>query len=479
MRVKPLLYEVVANSIIRYIEAGNITAGERVPSLRQVSAQHGVSVSTAAQAYVAIENRGLIVARPKSGFFVAPRSLLNIRELQPSRPGKRPTRIRSGDIRSRIIEIASDPDILPLGAATPGPELIPFTQLNRTMASACRRARAAALGYSHPAGCDALRHQLARRSLHWGCQLSPEDFVVTSGAMEALSLSLRATTRQGEIVALESPSFFGVLQAIEALGLRVLEIPTHPRTGLDLSQLATALRRERIAVVLSAPSFNNPLGSCMPTENRRRLLELVMKHQVPLIEDDTYGDLPFPPMSRPRAVKGFDTEGFVLHCGSVSKTLAPGWRVGWVAAGERYYDKIVRLKTSNTVTTATPQQLALADFFRDGDYDRNLRRLRRSYASQVQQMSDAVAKYFPPNIRLSRPRGGFFLWIELPKKVKSMTLHAHALAQGISIAPGSVFSADSRQFDNFIRLNCGLPWSRRVEHAVTVLGALVKKLDRA
>jgi DNA-binding transcriptional MocR family regulator len=184
-------------------------------------------------------------------------------------------------------------------------------------------------------------------------------------------------------------------------------------------------------------------------------------------------------MSRPRAVKGFDTEGFVLHCGSVSKTLAPGWRVGWVAAGERYYDKIVRLKTSNTVTTATPQQLALADFFRDGDYDRNLRRLRRSYASQVQQMSDAVAKYFPPNIRLSRPRGGFFLWIELPKKVKSMTLHAHALAQGISIAPGSVFSADSRQFDNFIRLNCGLPWSGRVEHAVTVLGALVKKLDRA
>jgi DNA-binding transcriptional MocR family regulator len=297
--------------------------------------------------------------------------------------------------------------------------------------------------------------------------------------MEAVFLGLRATTKPGDVVALESPTFFGILQAVENLGLRALEIPTHASTGIDLEQLESAVRRQRVAVVLGVASFSNPLGSCMPAENRRALVELLGKYDIPFIEDDVYGDLPFPPADRPRTVKSFDTNGRVLLCGSVSKTLAPGWRVGWVVPGERYYDKIEQLKTSSTVASSVPPQLAVAEFFRDGGFDRHLRRIRHCYASQVQRMAEAVSEHFPPGIRLSRPQGGFVLWIELPPAVDALKLYNRALAHGISIAPGRLFSARPMQFANFIRLSCGMPWSPKIEQAVSLLGRFVKQLSRA
>jgi DNA-binding transcriptional MocR family regulator len=257
-----------------------------------------------------------------------------------------------------------------------------------------------------------------------------------------------------------------------------LEVPTHAITGMELEHLQLAIRKNRIAAVLAVPSFNNPLGSCMPTENRQQLVDLLGKHNIPLIEDDIYGDLPFPPAKRPRTVKSFDRKGLVLLCGSVSKTLAPGWRVGWVVPGERYRDKIEQLKTSSTIATAVPPQLAVAEFFRDGGFDRHLRHMQHSFASQVQRIAEAVSESFPPNIRVSRPQGGFVLWIELPLSVDAMKLHTRALARGISIAPGGLFSACPLQFANFIRLSCGMPWSPKIEQAISVLGGLVRQLAR-
>jgi len=473
------LYVKIAASIARHIDAGTMRPGDRVPSVRRASLQHGVSVSTVTQAYLALENRGLIHARPKSGFFVRPRVLDHIPAPKTSRPRKGLARIGSGDLRSRILEIASQRHIVPLGAAAPAPELLPVTRLNRVMASASRHARASALEYSHPAGCEELRRELARRSLDWGCNLEPEDFIVTSGTMEALFLSLRATTKPGDVVVVESPTYFGVLQAIENLGLRPLEVSMQATEGMDLEHLESVIRRHRVAAIVAVPSFSNPLGSCMPAKNRQALIDLLGRHEIPLIEDDVYGDLPFPPATRPRTVKSFDTKGLVLLCGSVSKTLAPGWRVGWVVPGERYYDRIQQLKTSSTVTTSKPPQLAVAEFFRDGGFDRHLRHMGHCYAAQVNRMAEAVSEFFPHEIRLSRPQGGFVLWVELPPGVDAVKLHTRALAHHISIAPGRLFSARPMQFANFIRLSCGIPWSPKIERAIAVLGRLVRQFTGA
>lgn len=472
------LFEKIARSIAGHIEAGTLGPGDRVPSVRRSSAQHGVSPSTIVQAYLALENEGLIEARPKSGFFVRPHVIEHLPLPRSSRPRQTATRIESSDLRSRLLELASRTDLVPFGAAPPAMELLPVQKLNRVMAGASRRAQAAAIQYPHPTGCESLRRQLVRRSFEWGCDLKSDDFIVTSGTMEAVFLSLRAVSKPGDVVVLESPTYFGLLQAVENLGLRALEVPTHPTTGMDLGQLESILRHQQVAALLGVPSFSNPLGSCMPLENRRALVNLLAKFKVPFIEDDVYGDLPFPPGKRPRTVKSFDTEGLVLLCGSVSKTLAPGWRVGWVVPGERYYDRIEQLKTSSTVATAAPPQLAVAEFFRDGGFDRHLRNIRHCYASQVHRMAEAVCYFFPSNIRLSRPQGGFVLWIELPPSVDGLKLHTRALAHGISIAPGRLFSARPIQFANFIRLSCGMPWSSKIEQALSVLGGLVKKLAR-
>jgi DNA-binding transcriptional MocR family regulator len=473
-----LLYETIAETIAHQIVKGSFAFGDRLPSLRRVSVQHRVSVATAAHAYVALEQRGLVEGRPKSGFFVrAPRWSAGA-ELQTSRPTPRPRAVSMGDLRAHIFELSADPAILPLGAATPSMELLPVAKLNRLVGAAARQAGGAAVAYAPLTGIPSLRRQLARRALEWRCRLAPDDFIVTAGASEALLLALRAAVKAGEIVALESPTYFGVLQLVESLGLRALEVPTHPRLGMDMDGLEHLLRTQPVKAVLSIPSFGNPLGACMPESHRRRLVELVTAKRIPLIEDDIYGDLALPSLPRPPAAKSFDTDGWVMLCSSISKTVAPGWRVGWIAPGPRYFDAVRRLKSASTLATASIPQLALAAFLREGGYDRHLRGLRRHYAQQVARMAHAVAESFPEGCRVSRPDGGFVLWIELPRSVDSVELHGRALAAGISVAPGPLFSAQPGRYQNFIRLNCGHPWSDRVQQGLEVLGRLVGRLGR-
>jgi DNA-binding transcriptional MocR family regulator len=278
-------------------------------------------------------------------------------------------------------------------------------------------------------------------------------------------------TKPGDVVAIESPTYFGVLQAIEELGLKALEIPMHPRDGMDLDALERALKTRRVAACLSVPNFSNPLGSLMPDAHKARLVEILARRDVPLIEDDINGDLSHDGL-RPRVVRSFDTEGRVLLCGSFSKTIAPGYRVGWVAPG-RYYEKVRALKFTSTLATATLPQLAIAEFLANGGYDHHLRALRRDLAFQLGRMRAAVADSFPPQTKLTRPGGGFVLWVELPPSVSALQLHERALRENISIAPGPMFSP-KQEFGNFIRLNAGHRWSARLESAVGRLGQLVK-----
>ncbi len=463
----PALYEQVADRLARLIEGGTLRAGDRVPSLRQVSRQQRVSLSTGLQAYSLLESRGLIEARPQSGFYVRPR-------LEPLPPTPRrsstpatATRVDLASVLETLLRASHDPTLVGLGAAAPAPELLPRRQLARVIGPILRR-RPDHDSYDTPPGLLELRREIARRALDWGGLLSPDDIVTTCGGTEALHLALRAVTRPGDTVAVESPAYFGVLLLLQDLGLNAVEIPTQPTSGLSLEALTQALKRHRVKACVAAFNCHNPLGFVMSDESKREVVELLARHEIPLIEDEVYGELQFERRTPP--AKAFDRRGLVLLCSSFSKVVAPGYRVGWVAGG-RFHRRIMELKFTTTLATPTLPQLAVAAFLRSGAFDRHLRELRGACLRQLERMREAIARYFPPGTRVTKPAGGFLLWVETAPEVDSLRLFDEALREGISITPGPVFSARLR-FRNCLRLNCGRPWSAAIEGALATLGRL-------
>ncbi|UCV00915.1 PLP-dependent aminotransferase family protein [Acidovorax radicis] len=473
-------YERHADAIAQLIHSGALRPGDRVPSVREASRTRGISPSTVFEAYYLLEAQGLIHARPRSGYYVSAR-LPGVAEARPaeplpSRPAATSTGVAISDLVFEVLGLARDRDLVPLGSAFPGLELFPLERLARCLGSGMRKLDPWNIVQSLPPGDERLRQQLALRYGLHGMTVDAQEIIITNGAMEALNLCLEAVTRPGDIVVVESPTFYAALQALERLNLQALEIATHPRDGIDLAALAEALERQssrhpqqRVKACWLMPSFQNPLGSLMPEDKKRELVALLARHQVPLIEDDVYGELHFGPQ-RPPPAKAFDGDGLVMHCSSFSKSLAPGYRVGWVAAG-RFATAVQRLKLMTTLSAATPSQQALSEYLAQGGYDRHLRQLRRSLAQQQAMALASVARHFPQGTRVSRPEGGYFLWVELPPHVNALELHRQALAQGISLAPGQIFSADQR-FANCVRINYGHPAQSRFEAALQTVGEL-------
>ena len=306
-----------------------------------------------------------------------------------------------------------------------------------------------------------------------GCTLSPEEIVMTCGCQEALNLGLRAVARPGDTIAIESPTYYGILQIIESLGMKACEIPTFPRHGVCLDELVKRLDSCRIKACVFSLNYSNPLGSCMPDEKKRRLVKILAERQIPLIEDDLYGNLSHSPQ-RPKTAKAFDREGLVLLCDSFSKTLAPGSRVGWTAPG-RFRTQVEHLKFISSIGTPTLSQMAIAEFLANGGYEHHLRKLRRIYAEQVQLVTEAITRYFPEGTKVTRPTGGYVLWVELPPPVNSLELFHRAMAEKISIAPGPIFSPQQK-YQNFIRLSCGSRWTEAADQALLKLGQIIARM---
>ena len=434
-----MLYERIAGEIGASIAAGALRAGERLPSVRALSVERGVSVATVLSAYEHLEREGLVETRPRSGHFVRRRSALTA-DPRPARRSTAAVPVRSvSDAVAALQSSMRDPAVVALGSAYLAPELLPMEALNRLTSSIARDMQQVGATYEVPPGARALRRQLARRALDWALPLGEDDFTVTIGGTEAVSLALGAVTKPGDAVVVESPTYFGILQILEQLSLRAVEVPAHPRTGIDLDALADALRAGPIRAAVVVTTASNPLGAVMSDDDRERLVRLLARHDVPLIEDDVYGDLVFDG-TRPRPAKAFDRDGRVLYCGSASKTLAPGLRVGWVAAGR--YDALVRRRQyALTLCCPTLPQLTVAEFLASPAYDRHVRRLRAAVASQVAHVRDEVVATFPEGTRVTDPRGGFVLWVELPPGVKSLEVAERALTHGVALAPGPMFSA--------------------------------------
>jgi DNA-binding transcriptional MocR family regulator len=362
--------------------------------------------------------------------------------------------------------------MVPFGASCPSPDLLPTDRLGRIAGAVARSAAAIGAVYDPLPGVAALRAHIARRAARHGCAIGPEDVVITVGAIEAIDLCLRAVARPGDTVAVESPTYFGVLALLAELGLNAVEIPATSTDGMQLDALEAALDRHELKACVAVPNFSNPCGARMPDDAKDQLANMLARRRVPLIETDVYGDLPYDD-ERPRPAKAFDPDGWVMHCSSFSKTLAPGYRVGWVVPG-RFYERVEELKFVHTVASPTITQMAVAAFLDSGGYERHLRKLRRAFASQVAAVQEAVARHFPRGTRVSRPRGGFLLWVELPDEcVNAVDLQRAALDRGISIAPGPIFSARG-SFQRFFRLSCGHPWSDAQERAIATLGQLAR-----
>jgi DNA-binding transcriptional MocR family regulator len=471
---RPRLYEDLADQITDLVARGTFQTGDRLPSVRELSRQRRVSLSTVMEAYRLLEDRGVAEVRPQSGHYVRVGSVRPGEEPDVFEPSVVPTEVTIGDVALRVMSSLRDASLVPLGAAVPHPDLIPLQALNRALVRVTRREGAASCAYEVPPGSEALRIQIARGLLSHGCTVSPNQVVITTGCQEAIMLSLRAVCRPGDAVAIESPTYFNFLQAIHMLGLRAVEIPTHPLTGMQLEALRAAIEEQPVRACLLTCNFSNPLGSCMPEEKKRALVEMLAERDIPLIEDDLYGDLAFSG-PRPWAARAYDRTGSVLLCSSYSKTIAPGYRVGWVVAG-RYQREIERQKIVENIASATLPQLTIAEFLATGGYDRHLRRIRRAYARQTTLLAQAVDRYFPPGTRMTRPAGGFVLWVQCPEYVDALQLYAQALEAGISIAPGPIFSAHPA-YSRCIRLNAA-QWSPRIEAAVERVGRLAGRMAR-
>ncbi|HEY0268711.1 MAG TPA: PLP-dependent aminotransferase family protein [Methyloradius sp.] len=464
-------YEVLADDIAQSIRNGILAKGDKLPSVRKTSSSRGISPATVFQAYYLLEARGLITARDRSGYYVSGGATVMPTLPEQARDiSTQSTEVEVSELVFEILESVRERKVVPLGSAFPSPLLFPLNKLARNMASSIQSMDPWTTVSDLSPGDLNLRRQIALRYMVDGLSVAPNDIVITGGALEALNLCLSAVTKPGDAVIVESPTFYAALQAIERNGLRAIEVPGHPQYGIDLDILEGAIKQHQPRACWLMTNFQNPLGSLMPDEKKKSLVELLSRYQIPLIEDDVYGELYFGD-KRPMPAKAFDQEGLVMHCSSFSKCLAPGYRVGWVAPG-RFAKAVERIKLTTTLSASVPAQVALASYLAKGGYDKHLRKLRHTLMLQQIKFIEAIERYFPVGTRLTSPAGGYFLWVQLPDNINALDVHRAALVNGISIAPGPMFSAQ-RGYSNYIRLNYGHIWDADMENALAELGEII------
>jgi DNA-binding transcriptional MocR family regulator len=466
-------YQYIANTIAQQIQSEVLSPGDKLPSLRLLCGQYKVSQSTALAVFYELEAKGYVEARPKSGYFVS-RGFKKLRELPST---SKPVGKSGGDtlegVAQRIFKLAG-PDHIQLSHPMPADELLPIAKLNKSMILAMRRLKGSGTAYGETQGNSRLRRQVARHSYHIPT-LSDKDIITTDGCVNALSYALMATTRPGDSIVVESPVYFGILRLAHSLQLNIIELPTHPVTGIDPDALKKTLAQKNIKACILVSNFSNPLGSLMPDEHKLTVVKLIQRYNVPLIEDDIYGDIYFG-SQRPITCKSLDESGLVLLCDSFSKTLAPGYRVGWIAPG-KFKEQVLKLKLCHTISSPDITEEVIAGFLETGRYEHHLRKLRRAVQVNSVQYINGVDQYFPENTKVSKVQGGLVLWVEFDKKVDTLQLFEHAVKAGISIAPGKMFTF-REQFGNCIRLNYGKPWDAKVQTAMKTIGSLARMLSR-
>ncbi|HMI08037.1 MAG TPA: PLP-dependent aminotransferase family protein [Flavobacterium sp.] len=467
------IYSAIAGNIEKKIVSGVLKMGDKLPSVRVISRENGASISTILQAYYVLESKGLIEARPQSGYYVTHCSRLLPNMVATSKPNNN---TRENDIDSIIAKIYAEMgntgnQVFSLGV--PASELLPLAKLNKAIIQSVRELDDSGTAYEPVAGNMRLRRQIARHAYTWDSNLVEDDIVTTAGCMNALANCMISLASKGDTIAVESPVYFGIIQLARSLGLNIIELPTNAQTGIEIEALEKELKNNRIKLCLLVSNFSNPIGSCMPDEHKKKVVQLMEHYNVPLIEDDLYGDVYFG-SHRPKSCKTFDESGIVLWCGSFSKTLAPGYRVGWVAPG-KFKEQIIKTKLFHNISSTTLTQEAIGSFLENGRYENHLRKLRNTLHMNSLNFLRTISEHFPEGTKVTRPQGGFILWLELHPKIDTMDLYELALKHRISIAPGRMFTS-KQQYNNCLRLSYGLNWNEDLRQGLVTLGTLAKTL---
>jgi DNA-binding transcriptional MocR family regulator len=471
-------YEELASAIEELIENRSLLPGEKIPSVRAMREKTGASFSTILQAFALLENRGLVEARPQSGFYVRPRprERASLGARAGVAPGGAPKKKIDEFIAESFSRSMNDRNVVQLAELSPSRELLPTKQMLSILARMCREGDGEILLFESPQGAAELRRQIAKRNLYSIGPVSPEEIITTSGGYESWNLCLRATAKPGDAVLVTSPTYFGLFDIVEGLAMKPVEIPPHPTQGVCLESFERALGQERVGACLILPGFESPFGTLMPPETRRRVVELAAAAEVPIIEENVYADLYFGPKPLP-PLKSFDETGNVLYCSSFSKTISPGFRLGWIAPG-RFRQDLLRVRFLSTISAASLVQKSIATFLAAGGYDRHLRFMRRTLKAQADAYARVIRRAFPEGTRVVTPSGGHAMWIGLPAGTDSLALYRRALDEDIVIGPGPLFS-NAWQYHDWVRISFALPCNAKVQRALRHLGQWTSELTPA
>jgi DNA-binding transcriptional MocR family regulator len=472
MKSSNYLYLQFADVIENQIKSGLLSVGDKLPSIREVCAETGYSMSTVSKAYYEVESRSLIESRPQSGYYVSNISARIIAEPSASTPILTVENIEREDLVDLVYGDMRKKNLTMLSLGFPSNELLPIAKLNKGMVQAMRQLPNSGTSYEEIQGNSNLRKEIARWSFTWGGSLTEDDIITTPGCISAISDCLLTLTKPGDTIITESPVYFGILQLASSLGLHVMELPTNMTTGIELEAVKKTLSSNKIKACVLMSNFSNPSGSMLPNEHKKEIVRLMDFYNVPLIEDDIHGDLYFG-ASRPTNCKTYDESGIVLCCSSVSKSLAPGYRVGWVSPG-KFKKEVLRTKLYHTISSPTITHEVVGDFLKNGRYENHLRKIRQILNRNCNNYINTVLESFPAGTKVSQPQGGFFLWVELDQKIDTAAFYHLALKHNISIAPGRIFSFQN-QFSNCMRLSFGLPWSNELRESILTLGRLAAK----
>lgn len=463
-------YRQIASSLTRQILAGNIQPGEKIPSVRVSCELHGVSMTTVQAAYLLLEGEGLIFGKAGAGYYVSDFSQIDLHEL---------TEPVGLSVHNRVLEVLSQchkEGVYNLGTAVIDPKLLPINQLRSVLNKLCRYHMEELVSAEFSSGFQPLRRQFAKKMLNASIHAHPDEILITGGCQDAISLALSAIAKPGDIIAVESPCFPGLLQIIEALNMKALEIPTSLRSGMDINALKEALTQWTVSAVVLVPSFSNPTGSLMPIEARRALVEFSASMKLPLIEDDLFSELNFSGKPKP-SLKSMDKAGYVIYCSSVSKSLGSGFRLGWLSGG-RFHKEIIKLKAFRNVSEPLVIQMLITEFLKSGGYERHLKRLKSKLIDNYRKMSECIKLHFPKGTMINTVQGGYLVWIKLPPDCDSRVLFKQAILKSVAFFPGDLFSQHGH-YINYIRLNLAICWSEHVEQAIIVLGNIVSRMVRS
>ena len=463
------LYVSFAARIRAMIDEGVLKPQDKIFYVRQERQKYALSISTLLRAYSLLEQDGIISSHPQSGYFVTPRKRLQQRYTSPLAKDINLAEIDAGKLVLTTLKSIREFGTVPLGSPFPDPQLFPLKKIHQYEKALTDDQGDWGVLSDLPPGNEMLRQQIARRYLLHNMDVSPDDIVITHGATEAITLCLQAVAKAGDVIALESPGYYALAHTVERLGMKVAEVRTEADSGIDLQALRTMIESTGIAAVILTSNFQNPLGFVMPDDKKQALVALLAEKQIPLIEDDVYNELYFGDKP-PKPAKAFDEAGIVLHCSSFSKSLAPGYRVGWTNAG-RYRQEVERLMFLNSLSLPSAPQIAIAKFLQRDSFEQHLKQLRHTLRSNYVLIKNVIKESFPIGTQVSEPKGGYVIWVKLPPALDALVLYRAAINNGITVAPGTIFS-QKKELTHYIRLNFSHRWSVVIEQAVRDLGTL-------